>query len=116
MLTRKEKQELKRYRHLIACLIDCSIGYFTPMAALRAIKAHKKKEPYCCEWYMDIAYKQRKNQQPGKQTDNDEQYKEINKNIIRSSLRYRKHKSHKGCLAIVDRNINGNESFGASWF
>ena len=57
MLSEQEKANMKKYRHLIACLIDCSIGYFTPLAALRAIEEHKGKRPYFCEWYMDIAGK-----------------------------------------------------------
>ena len=57
MLSEQEKATMKKYRHLIACMIDCSIGYFTPLAALRAIEEHKQNKPYFCEWYMDIAWK-----------------------------------------------------------
>ena len=42
MLDKQSIQKLKRYRHLIAGLIYESIGYFTPMAALRALELHRK--------------------------------------------------------------------------
>ena len=38
MIYDMDKELLKRYRHLIAALIAYSIGYFTPLAALQAIK------------------------------------------------------------------------------
>lgn len=120
MLSEQEKANMKKYRHLIACLIDCSIGYFTPLAALRAIEEHKGKRPYFCEWYMDIAGKRLRREGKNRFSSREEEaqlYKEINKDIIRDSLRYRKHKEcHKKCLAIVDRNIGGAQSLGASWF
>lgn len=41
MIYDSDKKLLKRYRHLIAALIAYSIGYFTPLAALRAIQDYK---------------------------------------------------------------------------
>ncbi len=114
MLDKKDIRGFKKYRHIIANLIDYSYGYFTPKAALLAIQAHKKKEGYYCEWYMDMAAKSN----PGVSWRNmtDQVYIDINKRTIKSSIRCRHWKSHKACLQIVDRNIKGNESLGASWF
>ena len=107
-------QKMKKYRHTIACLIDVSIGYFTPASALRAIEAYKNNETYFCEWYMDIAGKRRRYNHDN--SDEETLYLTINKDIIKDAMRYRHKNSHKGCLAIVDRNIAGNYSIGASWF
>ena len=116
MLSKPDIQNLKRYRHVIANMIDVSIGYFTPLAALRAIQAHKEKQPYFCEWYMDIAGKRRRYEPDAAAKEDKELYMDINHTILKESLRFRHCRSHKGCLAIVDRNIAGNQSIGASWF
>ena len=125
MISSEDIKDMKRYRHIIACMIDHSFGYFTPLAALQAIQAHKKKNPCYCEWYMDIFYKKlHLNKELAEKIKKDTigemekaLYRNINKDIIKNSLRYRKYKDqHKVCLAIVDRNIKGNESIGASWF
>ena len=50
MIYESQKKELRKYRHIIAALIAQSGGYFTPMYALGAIKAYKKKESFGCEW------------------------------------------------------------------
>ncbi len=55
MIYDSDKALLKKYRHLIAALISYSIGYFTPLAALQAIKDFKNNEPNFCEWYMDLS-------------------------------------------------------------
>ena len=115
-------KEMKRYRHLIACMIDESCGYFTPLSALFAIRNHKEKTPYFCEWYMSEAGKILKYQLQRNplrfESDEEERdiMRSINHTIIKRSLRWKRLPSHKGCLAIVDRNINGNPSIGASWF
>ena len=77
MIYDKDKELLKRYRHLIAALIAYSIGYFTPLAALQAIKDYKNNEPNFCEWFLDIAWK--------RGTNTDEDFLTINRNIIRAS-------------------------------
>ena len=51
MISDNDKKMMSKYRHIIAALIDESIGYFTPIAALRAVQAHKQKETFDCEWY-----------------------------------------------------------------
>ena len=116
MLSKNDIANLKRYRHLIANLIDISIGYFTPLAALRAIEAHKNKEPYYCEWFMDIADKKRRYTPTEIQKEEKDLYISINHDIIKDSLRFKRLSTHQKCLAIVDRNIAGNQSLFASWF
>ena len=49
MIYEFQKKELRKYRHIIAALIAQSEGYFTPVYALEAIKAYKKKESFGCE-------------------------------------------------------------------
>ena len=116
MLTEEDKKKLKKYRHLIAGLIYESIGYFTPMAALRALELHREKKAYFCEWYMDMAMK--RNGSIGVYSHDDTIYLTINHDIIRNVIRkrHRLKEDYRRCLAIVDRNIAGNESIGASWF
>ena len=55
MLTKNRIDGFKKYRHILAAMIDESVGYFTPAAALNAIIAYKKKAPFSCEWYLDMA-------------------------------------------------------------
>ena len=116
MLSKTDIQNLKRYRHTIANMIDISIGYFTPLAALRALQAYKNKEPYFCEWYMDIAGKRRQYEENTARLNDTELYMDINHNILKESLRFRHLRTHKRCLSIVDNNIAGHQSIGASWF
>lgn len=108
MIYDSDKALLKKYRHLIAALISYSIGYFTPLAALEAIKDYKKNQPNFCEWYLDIAWKCGLKK--------DENLLDINHNIIRAAIKYRHNCSFKLALQVVDKNIAGNESLGASWF
>ena len=45
-------------------------------------------------------------------------YREVNHDVIKNSFQ-RRHvarKRYQACLSIVDSNIKGNESIGASWF
>ena len=108
MLYESDKKKLKKYRHLIAALISQSIGYFTPIAAYRAIENYQENKPYFCEWYMHIAGSR------GVKTDAD--YLLINRDVIKSAIKNRNGYDFKRCLNIVDRNIAGHESIGASWF
>ena len=108
MIYDTDRKLLKRYRHIIAALISYSIGYFTPLAALEAIKDYKKNQPNFCELYLDIAWK--------RGLKKDEDLLDINHNIIRASIKYRHNCSFKLALQVVDKNIAGNESLGASWF
>ena len=108
MIYESQKKKLKKYRHLIAALISYSIGYFTPLMALDTIQDHKNNKPNFCEWYFDIACKR------GVHSDDD--FIKINREVIKGAIKYRHSFDFKRCLAIVDRNIAGYESLGASWF
>ena len=111
MIYETDKTLLKRYRHLIAALIAYSIGYFTPLAALQAIKDYKNNEPNFCEWFLDIAWK--------RGTNTDEDFLTINRNVIKAAIKYRHYRhncSFRLALEVVDKNIAGYESLGASWF
>ena len=99
MIYDDDKALLKRYRHLIAALIAYSIGYFTPLAALQAIKDFKNNEPNFCEWFLDIAWK--------RDLKNDEDLLSINRNILKASIRYRHCLDFKLALTVVDQNILG---------
>ena len=108
MIYDEDKEKLKKYRHLIAALIDYSIGYFTPITALYALQNHKNGQPDFCEWYLDIAQKR------GAKSDSD--FLKINRDVINGAIKRRHKVNLKRCLEIVDRNISGCESIGASWF
>ena len=100
MIYELQKRELRKYRHVIAALIAQSEGYFTPLYALEAIKAYKKKESFGCEWYYHIAdiwfgdVKSRYS---------NENFKKINMEIIRCAIKSRHRRNIKQCLAIVER-------------
>ena len=115
MLTKNRIDSFKKYRHILAAMIDESIGYFTPAAALNAIIAYKKKAPFSCEWYLDMA-----GLGHGKKLFDitDDELRAINHDVISDAFKHRKYrrKNIKSCLVIVDRNIAGNESIGASYF
>lgn len=108
MIHDKNKALLKRYRHIIAALISYSIGYFTPLAALQAIKDYKNNKPNFCEWYLDIAWK--------RGTNDDDSFLDINRNVIKAAIKHRRCSDFYFALSIVDKNIAGYESLGASWF
>lgn len=115
MIYDKQKAELKKYRHLIAALIAQSEGYFTPLYALQALKAHKQNKSFGCEWYFHMVGIYFENQSPTEKY-SDENFIKINREIISRAVRNRHRVYFKSCLAIVDRNIAGEESVGASWF
>lgn len=108
MIHNSDKKLLKKYRHIIAALISYSIGYFTPLAALRVIQDYKNNLPNFCEFYLDIAWKR------GVHSDND--FLVINRHIIKDSIKYRHCSDFAFALEVVDKNIAGYESLGASWF
>ena len=108
MICDKDRALLKRYRHIIAALIAYSIGYFTPLAALRAIQDYKNNQPNFCEFYLDIAWK--------RGVKDDKAFLDINRHIIKGSIKYRHCSDFAFALAVVDKNIAGYESLGASWF
>ena len=114
MLYDSDIQLLKKYRHIVAALIQESLGYFTPKMALDAINAHKTRTPYACEWYWHIAEQRLYGAPTPLKIDFDNTLIQVNHDIIKSAVRRRARRFH--CLKIVDANINGYESIGASWF
>ena len=115
MIYDSDKENLKKYRHLIAALISQSEGYFTPLYALEALNAHKQNKSFGCEWYYHMVGIYFENQSP-KEKYSDENFIKINRKIISQAVKNRHRYGFKRCLAIVDRNIAGYESVGASWF
>ena len=105
---------LKSYQRLVACMIEESVGYFTPQAAANAIMAHKKNAYWGCEWYSHID----SCRNPGKlwDKDYDDRIKVINHDVISEAYKKRKYFRSQRSRAIVSENIAGNESIGASWF
>ena len=118
MISDNDKKMMSKYRHIIAALIDESIGYFTPLAALRAIQAHKQKETFDCEWYWHCASLFFQNNNKFHVSDKEFKNKmlDVNHDHIKFAFKYRHHKNLKHCLDIVDRNLNSYESLFASWF
>ena len=114
MLYDSDIKALKKYRHLVAALIQDSLGYFTPQMALDAIHAHKTRTPYACEWYWHIAEQRLYGAPTPLKIDFDSTLIQVNQDIIKSAVRRRKLRS--SCLKNVDANIKGYESIGASWF
>lgn len=107
------KKTLARYRRLVSCMLEESLGYFTPKAAVMAIEAHKKGEYWGCEWYGHIDYCR------GNTWDDNykERIKEINRDVIRDAFKGRKHyRKNEGARLIVDVNIGNHDSVLASWF
>ena len=46
----------------------------------------------------------------------DDDFIAINRNILKASIKYRHCLDFKLALTVVDQNILGHESLGASWF
>ena len=118
MISDIDKKQMIKYRYLIAALIDESIGYFTPIAALRAIQAHKAKSTFDCEWYCHCTNQFFKNHNKTNVSNKEYEQRllEVNHDAIKYSFKHRHYRNLKRCLAIVDYNINGTESLLASWF
>lgn len=108
------KQVLAKYPRLISCMIDESMGYFTPHAAVNAIVAHKAGEYWGCELYSHID----SCQNPGKMWDDgfDERIKKINHDYISEAFSRRKYYRSEQARYVVQLNLNGKESVGAAWF
>ena len=118
MLSKNEKYELKKFRHLAAVLIEESLGYFTPAMALYAIKCQKHNEVNGCEWYYHMATLKLRNSGKTKTSskDFDKALLQVNHDTIKRAFKRRHIVNLKRSLKIVDYNINGSESIGASWF
>ena len=119
MLSQEEYHALKKYRHIIACLIEYSLGYFTPLAALRAIKCYKADEPFYCELFMDSVCKRFGNVLAAREQDFTEKdcYLDVAESFLRSAIAYNMHsKRYLKALHVVDLELSGKEIVGASWF
>ena len=118
LLSKNEKYELKKFRHLAAVLIEESLGYFTPAMALYAIKCQKHNEVNGCEWYYHMATLKLRNSGKTKTSskDFDKALLQVNHDTIKRAFKRRHIVNLKRSLKIVDYNINGSESIGASWF
>ena len=105
---------LARYPRLIACMIEESLGYFTPHAAAEAIRAHKTNGYWGCEWYTHID----SCQNPGKTWDDgyNDRIKKINHEVISDAFSRRKYYRSEQARHVVQLNLNGKESVGAAWF
>ena len=114
MISKEDIEGLRRYRHLIAAMIDQSTGYFTPVHALRQIECFKANEPCYCEWYVHMGVRMLED---GRKVVEDEDILRVNRNVIKNAFgaRHLRKNAIKRCVAIVDNNINGNESLMASW-
>jgi hypothetical protein len=105
---------LARYPRLIACMIEESLGYFTPHAAAEAIRAHKTNGYWGCEWYTHID----SCRNPGKTWDDgyNDRIKQINHDVISDAFSRRKYYRSEQARHVVQLNLNGKESVGAAWF
>jgi hypothetical protein len=114
MISKEDVKELRRYRHLIAAMIDLSQGYFTPVHALRQIECFKTNTPSYCEWYIHMGIRMLED---GRRVVEDEDVLRVNRNVIKHAFVTRRLRRNaiKRCVAIVDSNIGGNESLMASW-
>ena len=113
MISNREKLQLKKYRHIIAALIEESLGYFTPSMAHYAIECQKHNEVNACEWYYHMAPLKPRH---SSSKDFDKALLQVNHDTIKRAFRRRHHLDINNSLRIVDYNIEGYESIGASWF
>ena len=109
---------MQRYRCLVSHLICESLGYFTPRSALMAVLAHKRNEPFACEWYSHIA------SCSGKDMFDHKTLIEVNRATLERAFQRRGH--HTGYMAeyqqakaLVDQEIvqeGSTSGMLASWF
>ena len=113
MISDNDKKLIRKYRHIIAALIEESLGYFTPSMALYAVECQKHNEVNACEWYFHMASIKINN---SSSTNFDKVLLQVNHDTIKRAFRRRHHLDINNSLRIVDYNIEGYESIGASWF
>ena len=113
MISYRDKLQLKKYRHIIAALIEESLGYFTPSMALYAVECQKHNEVNACEWYFHMASIKISH---SSSTDFDKVLLQVNHDTIKRAFKRRHHLDINNSLRIVNYNIEGYESIGASWF
>lgn len=110
------KKMLARYPRLVACMIDESLGYFTPHAAVNAIVAHKTKEYWSYEWYMDIDARRHDNKIRWNDPDYNSRIMAINHDVISEAFKKRKYYLNSRAKSVVKANLGENESVLAAWF
>lgn len=82
--------------------------------ALRVINCYKLDQPSYCELYVDLISRQYRCTNICDMPK--EWFLQLNHEYIGEAFHFRRHESMKNCLIIVDQNLAGNESIGASWF
>ena len=97
-------KQLKKYRHIIAALIEQSLGRFSPIDALKAVLAHKNKENFNCELYLHLA-----NNRIKFFNDSDTNFEKlllkVNADSIKAAFKWRHTTDLSTYLNIVDENI-----------
>lgn len=108
-----KKHDLKSCRHIVAGMIDASMGYFTPAAAYKALSSYQSNGVFSCEWYLDMAglgYTKKLLEIT------DEDLKGINRNVIAQAFHSRHKSGYRRSLGIVDAVLAGKNISIASWF
>lgn len=108
------KKVLAKYPRLIACMIDESLGYFTPHAAVNAIVSHKTGGCWGCEWYAHID--SCRNGDKLFADGYNDRVKEINREVISDAFKKRKYYYSARAKQVVQMNLQESESVGAAWF
>ena len=116
MISDDDKKLMRKYRHIIAALIAESLGYFTTSMALYAVECQKNNKVNACEWYYHMASLKLRNSDNTSPEDFDKALLQVNHDTIKRAFRHRHHLNINNSLRIVDYNIEGYESIGASWF
>ena len=106
---------MKKYRHILAAMINQSDGYFTPKTAAQALTAYKKKVPFSCGKYLYMAGLYRTKTLLDI---TDEELIEINHRVISLAFHGRKYHQEKIklYLEIINQNINEDEFAIADYF
>ena len=97
-------KQLKKYRHIIAALIEQSLGHFSPLTALKAINSHRNKKGFICKLYLHLA-----NNRIKFFNDSDTNFEKIllkiNADAIKAAFKWRHTTDLSKYLSIVDESI-----------
>lgn len=97
-------KQLKKYRHIIAALIEQSLGHFSPLTALKAIDSHKNKKGFICKLYLHLA-----NNRIKFFNDIDTNFEtillKVNADAIKAAFKWRHTTDLNHYLKLVDRSI-----------
>ena len=86
MMYETQRKELKKYRHVVAATIAQSEGYFTPLYALEAVKAHRQNKSFGCECYFHVVGIRFENES-SREKYSDENFIKINREIISRAIK-----------------------------